>query len=415
MKADSPDMKRLTAYEESVSGFLFENKALIFKKMLAYVEKGNGDPQDHEIKPYLHRPPKEEKSPSLVNPKSINEVKEIPTGTYKSIQSVKKSTMNDLTPVNKTQPKPKPELMKTLQEYNLPARPLIKSLEDQAFILENFPMNREMCEALGSSLTEKGNLNTILLVNNKLNDEALAAFMEPIMSNPIELKVFRCINNSFGERFISVFEKKFFSFGANCLRELSLDGCQALEKSVIDIITTLIGVRSRLKYLSLANIGLDESSIKSLGRFLVNSEYLISLDVSWNKMNSNTTRILLENVKINQSLKHLDLSWNSLSHPDNKNAKILKDIIINSPNLIHLNISYTRLNDLDGVLIIEGVKANQNIMAVHLGGNFINALVVTRMSYFLNSQKKDMCVLPPFQDSFRNRIYNKLHNGVQCK
>ena len=40
-----------------------------------------------------------------------------------------------------------------------------------------------MREALGSSLTEKGNLNTILQVNNKLNDEALASFMEPIMSN----------------------------------------------------------------------------------------------------------------------------------------------------------------------------------------------------------------------------------------
>ncbi len=373
-KKDLKDQKAVDAYEKFVSGFIFPHKSETFPKVLEFVEKGSSNFHEYQDDhAYLHGQVKEPKFKTPEKPVTKIE-------SRKLSQSEKRSSASISSIKNEVNQKSKKNLLATLHEYNLPARPLVKGLDSQSFILENLAMDKDMCQALGQALASKGHLNTILLINNKLNDEALGIFLEQIMAEPQALKIFRCINNGFGEKFLNVFEKKFFSLGNNSLREVSLDGCIVLEKYLGELFAILSGARSRIKYLSLAKVGLGDMASKTLGRYLGTTEFLLSLDVSWNKINSKSMNELLEGIKTNQSIRHLNLSWNSLSNEDNVNARLLKKILMTSPHLIHVKVAFTGLNDSDVILIIEGAKGNKNLMSLHLGGNKITPPALERMS-----------------------------------
>lgn len=382
---------------KSISGPASEKFDYKFQKMMTYAEKGGLDPLGSEenrtslkdlfqtqsaekIEKVEKEPPKENKSKS-------------PAPTKKGKKPV------DDTPL----------------DHNLPARPVIKSLKDETFIMENYTLNKNMSVMLGNTLGQKPELKVLALINNKLTDETISALLEPVMADPKDIEVFRCVKNSIGEKFISIFEKKFFSLGKNCLKELTLDGCTISEKDLDAVLYVLNGARPRLKHLGLAKVGLNEQAIRTLCRLIVNSEFLTSLDLGWNNMNKECIRILLEGIKVNQSIRYLDLSWSSLAHADNKNAKTLKEIIVKSNQLVHLNLSHTDLSDSDVTLIIEGVRRSRNVVAVHLGGNHMTALMIERINEFLGAKKSVYeNILSPFNESLENKVYSNVQSGCTC-
>ena len=126
---------------------------------------------------------------------------------------------------------------------------------------------------------------------------------------------------------------------------------------------------------------------------------MLSLDVAWNKLNSDDTKILIEAALTNQNLKHLNLSWNkvsSLTNSDSNNntsisiskgISILKEHLIIHSGLLHLNLSYTQLYMEDINLLCEGMKLSCSLMSVNLTGNRLDHTSIDMISKTLNAKK----------------------------
>ena len=402
MMVSEDEIKELELYKVKISETHFKENDPIFTKMVAYVEKGSTDLDSvAQVKGRIHTVHKtksEDKSQNKVEvfgfqvqdeSKEIGEKAESLLGLKEAATDLKDSFTN----------------------YNLPTHPFIQSLRNKVFILENLALNQNMCRLLGRALSQKTELSSIVLVNNRVDDESISILMEEIMIKPVELEIFRCINNSFGERFLSIFQKKFFSLGINSLKEVTVDGCKVLQQNLSGIFDVLTGARSRLRYLGLANTGLNDASIKTLSRFIVNSEYLASLDLSCNKISGKTMEFLIEALNQNHSIKHLNFCQNSLAHPDNKIAKMMKDFIASHNELVHVNLASTSMNDYDTLLVIEGIQSNKNMLSAHLEGNHTTPFAFDRINIFLSAKRRIFTSLPPLDDSLNSRIYTNLYYG----
>ena len=400
--APKDEIKELELYKLKISETHFMENDPIFIKMIAYVEKGSADLDEvGQVKSRIHtihKTKSEDKSPNKIEIfgfQAQDESRQV-SEKAESLLDLKEATADSKNSFN---------------NYNLPTHPFIQSLRNKVFILENLALNQNMCRLLGRALSNKTELSSIILMNNKVDDESISILMEEIMIKPVELEIFRCINNSFGEKFLSIFEKKFFSLGINSLKEVTIDGTKVLQQNLSGIFDVLTGARSRLRYLGLANTGLNHVSIKTLGRFIVNSEYLLSLDLSWNKISGKTMEFLIEALNQNHSIKHLNLYQNSLTHPDNKIAKMMKDFIASHNGLIHVNLAFTNMNDYDTLLVIEGIQSNKNMLSAHLEGNQTTPFAIDRINNFLSAKRRVSNYLAPLDDSLNSRIYTNLYYG----
>lgn len=86
-------------------------------------------------------------------------------------------------------------MAKAQHELNLKPLPLIKNVEDRAFILERYVLDKNMCEQLGKAISIKADLHTIVLVENKISDEGLSKLVTPLVEPRCALDIFRCIKN----------------------------------------------------------------------------------------------------------------------------------------------------------------------------------------------------------------------------
>ena len=298
---------------------------------------------------------------------------------------------------------------------NLPPLPLVMNVDNKAFILEKYILDKQMCASLGQTLAEKQEMRVLALIDNKMSDEAAAELVKPIVKEKSNIEIFRYVKNQLGPSLINIIEKKFYLLGEDSLRELCLDGCKVSQKDLCQLLDVLVAVRSRLKYLSLAKVGLTETSIKPLCKIIANSEYLISLDISWNKMPAELSRKVIKRIAMNRSLRYLNLSWNSLTLQDNYNASSLKAFTRNNTNLVQLNLSHTDLTDFEATLILEGVSESRNVMSVHLAGNPISSKMHPALAKVLDAKKKIYTFIPPFNDKLDARIYISVQHGTHCK
>jgi Ran GTPase-activating protein (RanGAP) involved in mRNA processing and transport len=70
--------------------------------------------------------------------------------------------------------------------------------------------------------------------------------------------------------------------------------------------------RTHLQHLHLANCNLDALCAKGLAFLLDNSVVLQDVDLSWNRIGPDGTRVICEALQYNQSLVSIDLGYNAL-------------------------------------------------------------------------------------------------------
>ena len=64
--------------------------------------------------------------------------------------------------------------------------PLLKKLKNKKFVLENYQMNSNTAKALGKSLPYLGDeINSMSLICNSMNDEAMADILSGLVATPI--------------------------------------------------------------------------------------------------------------------------------------------------------------------------------------------------------------------------------------
>ena len=281
--------------------------------------------------------------------------------------------------------------------------PIIKNIEDKSFILIHYALDLNTTMAFGDVLSLKKDIQTIILVDNKLNQNngpLLFKYIEHYLGNIV---TFRYVKNEMSQNLAQILAKGFFGQTTSLLRELTIDSSKIKSTDLNMILERAYSHKSRLRYLGLANINLNQDSIEPLCKFLVSSEYLLSFDIAWNRLDSNLVKILIEAALKNPNLRHLNLSWNTLTHanlPNNNNSSsddtgtsiskgilILKDYLISHYGLLHLNLSYTKLSMKETYLLCEGMKLSCSLMSVHLTGNKLEDDSIKKISEKLNAKK----------------------------
>ena len=79
-----------------------------------------------------------------------------------------------------------------MKEGTLPL-PILKKLKHKSLVLDNYQMNLKVATAFGKSLQHLGDsINSILMNNNNMKDEATASVLEGLMKTSVS-KFFHCI------------------------------------------------------------------------------------------------------------------------------------------------------------------------------------------------------------------------------
>lgn len=130
-----------------------------------------------------------------------------------------------------------------------------------------------------------------------------------------------------------------------------------------------------LKHLSLKLNRLDDKAGSKLCIDLLNNNSnLESLSLSSNSLNHMFCESLAEFLKINQSIKSLDISCNFI---DDSNAATLKDSLVGAPNIIEIDVRNNKLSEETeeevNEIITKNLLASKGIPFKRLGEYVGNA------------------------------------------
>ena len=134
-----------------------------------------------------------------------------------------------------------------------------------------------------------------------------------------------------------------------------------------------------LQKLGLSRIFFDEISIDLLMKILLRAKSLYSLNLSGCEILSIYVNKILEIISRNKCLEYVDLSWLPIGTQGEMIASNLREEILanllkfmrRDKQLLHLDLSYSRLTDLEFDAIIGGVIKSSSIMSIHADGNGI--------------------------------------------
>ena len=96
------------------------------------------------------------------------------------------------------------------------------------------------------------------------------------------------------------------------------------------------------------------------------------LMLQWNKIQKDGAVTLFNCLAINQSVKNLDLSWNMLGTKDaKKNEEVATALanFLNTGTLKHLDISYNSIKEKDCETFGQLIRENQTLFGLHMHGN----------------------------------------------
>ena len=217
-----------------------------------------------------------------------------------------------------------------------------------------------------------------MLVNNGLSDDTL-------------YNVLRGIRESDSIRFISLAGN---AFGEQCLLELSnILGRLAADKQLLELtlirikmstghLNSILEIMSNncpLQKLGLSQVFFDEISIDLLTRILLRAKNLYSLNLGGCEILSIHVNKILAVISKNRKLEYLDLSWLPLGTQGEMGASSLRQEILGNilkfirrdKQLLHLDLSYSRLTDLEFDAIIGVTIRSPSLMSLHADGNGI--------------------------------------------
>ena len=160
----------------------------------------------------------------------------------------------------------------------------------------------------------------------------------------------------------------FINLEENDLMKIDLSGNQIKD---IKLICNLIEINSgKLQFLNLSNNKIDDSSCKILFKSLTKCEKLLSLNLSSNKISRDGIIHSEEFLSNNISLQSLILGRNIIGP---KGIAYVIQYLVNNDNMIlrTLDISYNGL-EIKGIQIVcEFFKINNKLISLFIGGNYI--------------------------------------------
>ena len=124
--------------------------------------------------------------------------------------------------------------------------------------------------------------------------------------------------------------------------EIDFANCKTSE-NCLGIITHAIKDNIYITLLDLSYMKLDLRSVTNLCSFISGSPNLRNLNISNTQIRESDMHLLLNAMRINESLAFVNLSKNSMKTPNFQSVLLLAELIRVHPNLKHLDVSSTSL------------------------------------------------------------------------
>ena len=144
------------------------------------------------------------------------------------------------------------------------------------------------------------------------------------------------------------------------------DGCLDREEDCLLHLTEALQINCRLTKLQLSNMRLryTEQNGSSLNRMLRMNQTLKHLDLSGNRtLFTSGAHCIFQGLQHNTTLVHLDLSNTGIAATEDTVQSLTKMLKVNTM-LTHLNLSYNTLSDIGAHCIFQGLQHNSTL--VHL-------------------------------------------------
>lgn len=125
-----------------------------------------------------------------------------------------------------------------------------------------------------------------------------------------------------------------------------------------------------ISQLDLSHNKISNSGARKIAKFLLSTQVLTHLDLSDNQIHYEGSRYLAQALKVNKILSHLSLKLNRLD--DKAGSKLCIDLLNNSSNLESLSLSSNSLGHMFCESLAEFLKLNRSIKILDISCNFID-------------------------------------------
>lgn len=162
---------------------------------------------------------------------------------------------------------------------------------------------------------------------------------------------------------------------AECLKTtqslvyLSLPG-NLIDDDLISILIKGLVLNKTISQIDLSHNKISNSGARKIAKFLLSTQVLTHLDLADNQIHYEGSRYLAQALKVNKILKHLSLKLNRLD--DKAGSKLCIDLLNNSSNLESLSLSSNSLGHMFCESLAEFLKLNRSIRSLDISCNFID-------------------------------------------
>lgn len=256
--------------------------------------------------------------------------------------------------------------------------PVLSHVRDSTLVLNRYNLSDAIAIGVGSAIPNLGFLKTIHLDQCGLSDTGGAAILKGITAQG-HVTSFYYTRNTIGPKFTR--EVKNFAL-KTLIVEVNFKGCRSASGNTSALLENLYAARL-IEKMNLSEIRLSNISMVKVSKFLKRKK-LLELDLSWNSITTEASIQFFRKLARNKYLKSVDYSWNKLASPGNEVALAVGEVIATHGNLMHLNLSYTMMNDSDTTHLVNPMQTSRSLCSLHLTGNSISQRVIDTFKDCLN-------------------------------
>ncbi|CAJ1366309.1 unnamed protein product [Effrenium voratum] len=166
--------------------------------------------------------------------------------------------------------------------------------------------------------------------------------------------------------------------------------------------------------LSLAYASISDEGIVEVSKFLRDNPFVKYLDLRGNNVQAKGAMALANGIKINRSLRSLNLKWNAIGkdpsgvhalcevlrsnltigHVDLRNnrvnnvgAKYIGEMLAANTTITHLDLSWNDLGADGGLALLEGLKHNSTVLDCQLSGSKVGEETMHEVAFLLRRNK----------------------------
>jgi hypothetical protein len=166
--------------------------------------------------------------------------------------------------------------------------------------------------------------------------------------------------------------------------------------------------------LSLAYASISDDGMGEVAKFVRDNPFVKHLDLRGNNIQAKGAQALANGVKLNRSLRSLNLKWNSIGkdpsgisslcdalksnltvgHVDLRNnrisnvgAKLVGDLLRANTAITHLDLSWNDLGVDGGLALLEGLKVNNSLIECQLSGSKVGEETLHEVAFLLRRNR----------------------------